>query len=456
MFTKKKMRSVAVGVVTIATVLVAAGAASAAPQDNGSAGPVYIYNTGSSSVPTGNAATFLWDATATASSASDSKLGVFTCNANSTGSSAFIALASKSTVTAGVNSHDAATKPDNWDASKSLGPRTSNKDLLAVNLAPSTFNLGAAAGVKAAGGSYYLGVACTSNDGLTVESAYYRTVSVTAGTGTYSTTDAIITSQFRFTTQPQSQTAAVGADVTFTAAFGGTEPYAGASYQWTRAEAGTPSTFVNVGSSITTTTASLVLRNAQIANDDGAVYKVVATDTNGGTITSNPAVLSVSATTGSVALNAPVANANDGTLSLAVGAGSVTFGAAALNVPGHVNFSTSTGTLPSITVNDARVHSRPGWTLAAEVEDFTFATVNTISKAQLGLVPSLVSATAVGTSAGSSQVAGAAVYPATIASGLPNQTVGNTVLSGALTFVAPQEKPAGTYTSTMTLTVTSK
>jgi hypothetical protein len=119
------------------------------------------------------------------------------------------------------------------------------------------------------------------------------------------------------------------------------------------------------------------------------------------------------------------------------------------------NKSTSTGTLPNITVNDARVHSRPGWDLTASVSDFSFTT-NTISKTQLGLVPALVSGAAAGTSAGVTQVAGAASYPAVIASGIADRTVGDTVLNGALTFVAPQEKPAGTYTSTMTLTVTSK
>lgn len=440
MISKKKMRAAAIGAVTIATVLVAAGAASAVTQGNGSAGAVYVYDTNGAA--TTNSTSFGWSDDAIASSSAANQNGVFTCNANSTGSYAFITLASKS---------NAATTPSTWDASKSLGSRVAAKDLLNVNLAPSSFNLGAPAGVKNAGGSYYLGLACTSNNGLTVEAAYYRTVTVTATSGAYSTTDTVLTNQFRFTTQPQSQTVAAGSDVTFTAAFGGTDPAAGTNIKWQRAESGTPTTFVDVPGA---TTGTLILTGASIANDSGAVYQAVASNNSGSTysITSSQAVLTVSSTTGSVGMNATVVNAVDGTLSLAVPANaSVTFGAATL----VSNFSTSTGVLPNITVNDARVHSRPGWNLTASVSDFSFST-NTISKSQLGLVPAVVSATAAGTSAGSTLTAGTAVYPAVIATGLAANTVGNTVLNGALTFVAPQDKPAGTYTSTMTLTLTSK
>ncbi len=439
MISKKKMRAAAIGAVTIATVLVAAGAASAVTQGNGSAGAVYVYDTNGAA--TTNSTSFGWSDDAIASSSAANQNGVFTCNANSTGSYAFITLASKS---------NAATTPSTWDASKSLGSRVASKDLLNVNLAPSSFNLGAPAGVKNAGGSYYLGLACTSNNGLTVEAAYYRTVTVTATSGAYSTTDTVLTNQFRVTTQPQSQTVAGGSDVTFTAAFGGTDPAAGTNIKWQKAESTATSTWADVPSA---TTGTLVVTGVTIDADNGDLYRAAVSNDNGSSfIYSDAATLTVSATTGSVGMNATVVNAVDGTLSLAVPANaSVTFGAATL----VSNFSTSTGVLPNITVNDARVHSRPGWNLTASVSDFSFST-NTISKSQLGLVPAVVSATAAGTSAGSTLTAGTAVYPAVIATGLAANTVGNTVLNGALTFVAPQDKPAGTYTSTMTLTLTSK
>lgn len=437
MFTQKKIRTVVVGVVTIATVLVAAGAASAVTQTNGSAGAVYVYDTNGSS--TTNSTVFGWSDDAIASSSSANQNGVFTCNANSTGSFAFVTAASK-----------AATSPSTWDASKSLGSRVVNKDLLSVNLAPSSFNLGAPAGVKSAGGSYYLGVACTSNNGLTVEAAYYRTVSITAGSGAYSTTDTPVTNQFRVTTQPVSQTVAAGSNVTFTAAFGGTDPAAGTNIKWQKAESGTPTVFADV---VGATTGSLTVSNVTIADDNGDNYRAQVSNDNSATfITSDVATLTVSSTTGSVALSASTVAAEDGTLSLSVpSSASVTFGSAVL----VANRSTSSGSLPNITVVDARVASRPGWNLTASVTDFTYLT-NSISKAQLGFVPAKVSATAVATQAGATQVAGSAVYPAVIATGDAANTVGNTVINGTFTFVAPQEKPAGTYTSTMTLTLTSK
>jgi hypothetical protein len=67
-----------------------------------------------------------------------------------------------------------------------------------------------------------------------------------------------------------------------------------------------------------------------------------------------------------------------------------------------------------------------------------------------------VSATASGTTAGLTQTAGSAGYPAIIASGAAGNVVGNTVVNAGLTLVAPRDKPAGTYTSTMTLTLLSK
>jgi len=437
MFSKKKMRTVAVSVVTIAAVLVAAGAASAVTQTNGSAGAVYVFDT--NGALTANSTVLGWSDDAIASSSSANQNGVFTCNANSTGSFAFLTAASKS-----------ATASSTWDASKNLGSRVSSKDLLNVNLAPSSFNLGAPAGVKSAGGSYYLGVACTSNNGLTVEAAYYRTVSVTAGTGAYSTTDTPVTNQFRVTTQPVSQTVAAGSNVTFTAAFGGTDPAAGTNIKWQKAEASANTVFADVASA---TTGTLVVSAVTIADDSGDKYQALVSNDNGATyITSDVATLTVSSTTGSVSLNATVVDAADGTLSLAVpSAASVTFGSAVL----VANKSTSTGTLPNITVNDARVHSRPGWNLTASVTDFSYLT-NSISKTQLGLVLNKVSATAAATQVGVTQVAGAASYPAVIATGDAANTVGETVINGALTFVAPQEKPAGTYTSTMTLTLVSK
>jgi hypothetical protein len=161
--------------------------------------------------------------------------------------------------------------------------------------------------------------------------------------------------------------------------------------------------------------------------------------------------------TGTIALSATTTAAVNGTLSLSVPASAAaTFGSPSL----VGNKSTTTGTLPNVTVNDGRVVTRQGWTLSANVADFVNASDNTVTigKTNLGIAPIVVagSTTATGVTAGTATVAGSASYPFTFAEGAAANTVGNSVIGGNLTFVAPQEKAAGTYTSTLTLTLVSK
>jgi hypothetical protein len=58
--------------------------------------------------------------------------------------------------------------------------------------------------------------------------------------------------------------------------------------------------------------------------------------------------------------------------------------------------------------------------------------------------------------AGTPTTAGSASYPFAFAEASVSNGVGTSVIGGALTFVAPQDKAAGTYTSTLTLTLVSK
>ena len=142
----------------------------------------------------------------------------------------------------------------------------------------------------------------------------------------------------------------------------------------------------------------------------------------------------------------------DGTLSLTVPAGaSVTFGTATLDAG---NKSTSTGTLPQVTVTDERYSSKLGWSLQAEADDFRSGS-NIIGRKFLAIVPSIVT-NAGGVTAASTPLAGLAEsYPYTIANATVNNGVGTSVIGGGLTFVAPVGSPAGTYTSTLTLTLVS-
>ncbi|NQX36545.1 hypothetical protein [Herbiconiux sp. VKM Ac-2851] len=142
----------------------------------------------------------------------------------------------------------------------------------------------------------------------------------------------------------------------------------------------------------------------------------------------------------------------DGTLNLTVpAAAKVTFNAATL-VDG---LSTSTGALPNVTVQDDRNASKPGWKLTASVNDFAGPSA-TIEKKQLGMVPTIVSGTT-GAVVGATQVAGSAAWNGTTVASAPAAAgTGTTVVGANLTFVAPADKPVGTYTSKMTLTLVSE
>ena len=166
-----------------------------------------------------------------------------------------------------------------------------------------------------------------------------------------------------------------------------------------------------------------------------------------------PATTSTTANrTGTVPMTATTIASADGTLSLSVPAGaSVTFGTATLDIN---NKSTSTGTMPQVTVTDERYSSKLGWSLQARVDDFLSGS-NTIQSKNLAIVPSIVT-NAGGVTAASTPLAGSAVaYPYTIASATLNNGIGTSVIGGGLTFVAPVGSPAGTYTSTLTLTLVS-
>jgi hypothetical protein len=156
---------------------------------------------------------------------------------------------------------------------------------------------------------------------------------------------------------------------------------------------------------------------------------------------------------GSVPLTATTIASADGTLSLSVPQGAaVTFGTATL----VNNKSTSTGTLPQVTVTDERYSSKLGWSVGASWTDFVSGGGNIIGKANLAIVPSIVGITN-GVTVASTPLAGLSVASSyNIAEATLNNGVGTTTIGGQLTFAAPIASPAGTYTSTLTLTLVSK
>ncbi|TFD68750.1 hypothetical protein [Cryobacterium ruanii] len=345
------MQIAAVGVISLALVAGATAVASAVVQPNGSDAALYSYDSNIALV-TDPSTVFTWTSDNFGSGSKTNAVGPSTCPTAADDAYIFVA-------TAGNERTKAA-----WSAYGDSAFAPGTKDVIAATLTPGVaLTSGNYGTVKSNGGTYSLGIACTNNNGNTIVGAFYRTASITAGTGSY----------------------------TMSAVTEGTPP-------------------------------------PPPANTD---------------------------TTGSVALSPQTVGANDGVLSLSVPVGA----AAVFAAPTLVNNkSTTTGTLGNVTVADGRSVTRKGWDLNASVTDFVNASdnTNTISKAQLGLIPKVVSSEATGVTVGPVQVAGSATYSSLFASGAAANTVGNTVLNADLTFVAPANKAAGTYVSTLTLTVVSK
>jgi hypothetical protein len=146
----------------------------------------------------------------------------------------------------------------------------------------------------------------------------------------------------------------------------------------------------------------------------------------------------------------------DGPLSLEVPANAT----AVFSTPSLVNNrSVTLGTIGGFAVVDERELSKPGWTVAVNVAPFVLTGDQTkvFSSSYLGLTPVLVaSSTSVGVELGLGITAGTDSYPAVFAEADPGVGAGRTSLNGNLALIPPVQHTVGTYTSTMTLTLTSK
>ena len=120
--------------------------------------------------------------------------------------------------------------------------------------------------------------------------------------------------------------------------------------------------------------------------------------------------------------------------------------------------SVVSGKLGTFKVTDLRQVSKQGWDLKTTVTSFVKGT-DSIDNSALGITPSSVSNAGSGATApvlGAATISGSAVYPWTFASLAAGSFSGVSVFNADLVFTAPAAKPAGTYTSTLTLTLISK
>jgi len=421
--------------------------ANAAYQSNGSFGAMYIY--AGASVIEGAA----WDGIATGSSSNTARTAM-QCPSSAISYSTFI------TTPATIND------PNSWGAYSGFSNLNAGKTVSSPNISPDAQIQGAPTTIKGAGGTYALGLACLNNSNTNVVAAFYRTITVTAVTGAWTaaavaadTVGASLPTPTWSVTTNSSLPAAVGraantvyvGDV-LTAALNQPAVFPGdytIAYQWKRN-----------GNPIAGRTASTYT----VVDADG--YAKISVDvvyTAGGTSVTKssietPMVLGGSAVLGgTVSLSAGVSAIANGFLELSI----PTNAAAVFGAPAVVNnYSVTTGTLGNVQVNDTRWITTDGWNLQADVATFVSG-ANSITKSNFGLVPSVVTAStiATGITAAAGTVAGSATYPTAIASSAKNADLGDTgvsVLNAALTLRAPRTTPAGTYTSTITLTLATK
>lgn len=349
MFKTKKARLAVIGA-AVAAVLAGAAVvqvANATVQSNGSDGKVYLGDGTTNAMFTAGH-TFGWEDDTFGFGNSANLSTPYVCPSDATGSTTFVSpKGSERTIAS-------------WSATgTSLFYPSGSKNVAQFNTSMYSQNGGNIAAVKATGGDYSVGLACTISNGaaLATTGVFFATVHVTATSGAY-TVD-----------QP-------------------TEDALPASGAFTE--------------NLSATT---------MAMEDGTLNLV------------SPSI-------SSVAIGTPTLD-------------SIT------------HLSTSTGTLGAFTVEDGRVVTHPGWTLTSTVAPFVNGNV-TINARQLGIAPLLVSTDTTGALVSTAQVAGSGTYPSTFATADNSVAVGNTVLNANLKFVAPASTAPGTYTSTLTLTLTSR
>jgi hypothetical protein len=420
--------------------------AQAAYQSNGSFGALHLYDGSYALTSSGTwAGQVVGSASATASDT------VLACPSTSTGAFTFLSTS--------VNTGT----PASWNAKAPLTFSSGTKNILQPDLSPASQVNGNADGVKTNGGTYNLGVACTSNSGVTLQAAFYRTITVTAGTGAWTAAATAVENSGASLPTPT---------VTVTTASAQSNREAGSVWvgDVLTATRNQPTVFPTDY----TITYQWKRNGNAIANQTGATYTVVDSDgyakisvdvvyTAAGTSVTEtssqtPSVLGGSAVLGgNVTMSAGVSGISNGFLELSIPANAAaSFGASAI----ENNYSVTRGTLGNVQINDTRWITTDGWDLQADVATFVSG-ANQIAKSNFGLVPSVVVAStkATGVTAATGTVPGTATYPTAIASAAKNADLGETgvtVLNANLTLRAPRATVAGTYTSTVTLTLATK
>ena len=175
MIQKHMIRVASIGLVAATLIGVSATAASAAPQANGSDGPVYVYDAGTGERFDETTHVFDWDMASVGSPDTVAYDANFYCPDDSTGSMTFIAPVGQARVI------------DSWIAYAVSLFAPGTKEVRAFAIEPASQILGSQAQIKAAGGDYEAGMACLKDNYVNFASSgvWYANIHVTKGTGAW-------------------------------------------------------------------------------------------------------------------------------------------------------------------------------------------------------------------------------------------------------------------------------
>lgn len=282
---KFPMRAALAAALSIALLGAGATAANAAPvaQPNGSPGGIYLFNEDLESAETN--LSFQKDTVLTTSASKTDFLArvmmadyLDSTELADANKKTWIFLSTQANMAGGVNTWNAFGA----SASSQGGVLTGNftmADLISGGDINKVFT---------DGGTYYAGIAWTNNAGAVVYGTVYRTITVAAGTNTY-TVDAVTEGAAdvapAVTTQPVSVATTAGADAVFTAAASGSPA---PSVKWQSSTDGT--TYADVAGA---TSATLTVPAVTLAQS-GTQYRAVFTN-SAGSVTTNAVQLTVSA-----------------------------------------------------------------------------------------------------------------------------------------------------------------
>lgn len=325
-----------------------------------------------------------------------------------------------------------------------------------VNLTPGDSMFGNGTGIDGifnnVGGTYYMGVAYTKNDGVTVDSAIYRTMTILSN-NKYTLAPIALEEAVTPVAPSQADLAAnPGKELVTLVA-----PVAADSTTLTiDAGIANANKTLNVGAYSTYTDLGTVTLDA---NGQGTVNASVFTDNTPHTLVlweSDGTLVSygtfqmnyVSVLSGSNPVTVAVTTSQKFEL-IAPASGTIDLGDV------RRNQTTAPKALGQFTVVDDR-ETKLGWDLNVSANDFVSG-ANSISKAALGYAPVAVGTLPAGISLGNAKVAGQGVFGAAF-SGAPGSSTGEIgqAFNLDLTFKSPVDAPTGTYTSTVSLDLVSK